>query len=118
MMIRNDGEGSEVEENLYNLMRGYTSLMITDLGGDESDSESEQESSGRQEECDPVVLENNSQEEIKEKETLPVDSEWGLITTAPEWGESSSSVVTAPTWGNVRQQNIQSSNTEEADFWI
>ncbi len=113
-----DGEGSEVEEKLYNLMRGYTSLMITDLGKDESHSESEHEASARQEECDPVVLENNAREETKEKETLPVDSEWEPITTAPEWGSSSSSVVMEPTWGNVREQNIQSSNTEEANFWI
>ncbi len=37
--------------------------------------------------------------------------------TAPEWGSSSSSVEMTPTWGNVREQNEQSSNTEEADFW-
>jgi hypothetical protein len=76
------------------------------------------ESYTRQEDVCTVESENTIQEETEEKVTLPTASEWGSITAASKWGSSSSSEVRTPTWGNVREQNGQTSNTKEANYWL
>ena len=107
MMVSQEGAGnrtqdydeSDTEDELYNLMRGHTSLMMaegSDLSEDEKEDEDENEGDEKTSELD---------EDIKKEESSSV---------APEWG-SSVGMSKAPTWGNIRIPD--SAEQEIANEW-
>ncbi len=103
-----DEVGDDCEEELYNFMRGHTTLMITgeefEEGEDESDSESE---SGDQ----AVEL---------------VAPDWGSSSNDPSWGKTSATNSSAPEWGSTLSRTSEPSwgssyvgigDQETADEW-
>ncbi len=63
-----------LEEELYNLMRGYTSLLITDAAGGETDSEDDEEHPNQQVE-EGVDQSEETLSEVTGAESTPVAPE-------------------------------------------
>ena len=78
---KDGNENCEVEDELYNLMRGYES----EEEEDEVDSDSEPEVQQVEPPVEPVT-------------SAP---EWGSSLSAPTWGNSSASASSAPEWGST-----------------
>ena len=133
MMIKEDGgssedEGSNAETELYNLMRGHTSLMMVGessdsdseqehggSGGEEnSDSESDQEdsSSGGGESSDSESGREESSSGKEPEMAPPAVSLSSLSSSTYEWGAPLTR-ATAPSWGN----NVQDQDPEIAKEW-
>ena len=106
-----DNEGDE--SKLYNLMRGYTTMMITGADGEESDEGGEEES------LDESVIVPPTQEDTQE---------WGSTSSSvPGWGSSRSMSSSVQGWeptytpAELRRWqsswNFQREDEEEAKRW-
>lgn len=109
---KHEGEESDVENDLYNLMRGHSVMMIA-ADSDESDNESEEDSD------DEIQLSGGNSSmatERKSSEAVPEErSSAPSLTTpsaSPQWGSMPTQV---PTWGNNPLPDVR--NEEWADEW-
>jgi hypothetical protein len=138
-MMVGEQDGQEAEEELYNLMRGHATLMVTDdVEQDESDV-SEEESVGEDKEEDgkdqssSVVPENIEDlyatyiHDLLPKVTLgcspyelrtgrkPGDSDLGESSSAvPEWGQDSGSLAPNPNFAPTPWGRFEWGNGAEA----
>ncbi len=83
--VEGDEVGNDCEEELYNLMRGHTTLMVAGEEFEEEEDESDSESESGDQAVEPVV-------------TAP---EWGSSSIFPGWGNTSNAPPSAPEWGST-----------------
>ena len=106
-----NSDEDDVEGNLYNLMRGHTSLMIAanfDTESDRDEENSDDESSDEESSDEESSVEESSEDDNHDlsKKALQPDrnsscEDWGAPLTAentPKWGNKEE--VTDPEWAN------------------
>ncbi len=86
-----EDESSDSEEELYNLMRGHTSLMITEELDSESDNEAD---------------EGEDESKNEEQEAEPTEKQQSSSSTNYDWGAPLTEATT-PSWGNNENWKIQ-----------
>jgi hypothetical protein len=84
----NDNKSDEVEDKLYNLMRGYTSLMLADNGEEKSDSDDEESAPVQQQEISQQASPQLPLKIMEKESTSSSAPEWGSSSAAPGWGAS------------------------------
>ena len=105
-----DDEKLDAEEELYNLMRGSTSLMIaaaSDDSDEESDESGEEDDDGKSDSSEESSQLASSSTAVEPAGRAPFLTS---SSASPEWG---SLATKAPTWGNKEEET----DPEWADEW-